>query len=237
MLELLFVVSVIGILAAIMIPNLLQAQVRAKISRARMEMAGIKLALGDYYVDYHAYPPPAPTPEPPPPAQPQPPAPSAQPQLMVPGIPARAASGLASPPQPGMPPSIWEVPYQEPTFYYPGRGRTSDPSERVASPLEALTTPVPYIPLLPFDPFHHVIAFAGPYGESVPYQYRPHLTPSGEGVHLDVPGLRGTFLYSLWSYGPDKAGSTFFTGQIVSMVIYDPSNGTTSAGDVVLSGP
>jgi len=44
MIELLIVVSIIGILASIAIPNFLQAQTRAKVARAKTEMAMLELA-------------------------------------------------------------------------------------------------------------------------------------------------------------------------------------------------
>lgn len=57
MIELLIVVSIIGVLAAIAIPNFLQAQTRAKVGRAKTEMAMLELSLEQYYLDQKAYPP------------------------------------------------------------------------------------------------------------------------------------------------------------------------------------
>ena len=57
MIELLIVVSIIGILASIAIPNFLQAQTRAKVARAKTEMAMLELSLEQYYLDQKAYPP------------------------------------------------------------------------------------------------------------------------------------------------------------------------------------
>jgi prepilin-type N-terminal cleavage/methylation domain-containing protein len=56
LIELLIVVAIIGILAAIAIPNFLQAQVRAKVATAQTEMRTLGLALEQYYVDQNAYP-------------------------------------------------------------------------------------------------------------------------------------------------------------------------------------
>ncbi len=56
LIELLIVVAIIAILAAIAIPNLLQAQIRAKVSRARGDMHSIALALESYNVDRNVYP-------------------------------------------------------------------------------------------------------------------------------------------------------------------------------------
>ena len=55
--ELLFVVGIIAILAAVAIPNLLAAQVRAKVARVKADMAGIATAIEAYWVDYGSLPP------------------------------------------------------------------------------------------------------------------------------------------------------------------------------------
>lgn len=55
LIELLIVVAIIGILAAIAIPNFLQAQTRAKISRAMAEMKSIATALELYSTDNNDY--------------------------------------------------------------------------------------------------------------------------------------------------------------------------------------
>ncbi len=56
LIELLIVVAIIAILAAIAIPNFLQAQVRAKISRVKADMASMATALESYEVDNDQYP-------------------------------------------------------------------------------------------------------------------------------------------------------------------------------------
>ncbi len=57
LIELLIVVAIIAILAAIAIPNFLAAQVRAKASRARADLRSIATALETYAVDCNHYPP------------------------------------------------------------------------------------------------------------------------------------------------------------------------------------
>ena len=56
LIELLIVVAIIAILAAIAVPNFLEAQVRAKVSRARNDMRSLATALETYYVDNNSYP-------------------------------------------------------------------------------------------------------------------------------------------------------------------------------------
>jgi type II secretion system protein G len=57
LIELLIVVAIIAILAAIAIPNLLEAQIRSKISRCVSEIRTMGEALEMYCVDYSRYPP------------------------------------------------------------------------------------------------------------------------------------------------------------------------------------
>jgi type II secretory pathway pseudopilin PulG len=53
---LLIVVAIIAILAAIAVPNFLEAQVRSKVSRARADMRSLATALESYATDYTRYP-------------------------------------------------------------------------------------------------------------------------------------------------------------------------------------
>lgn len=55
--ELLIVVAIIAILAAIAVPNFLEAQTRSKISRAQNDLRAITTALEAYRVDENKYPP------------------------------------------------------------------------------------------------------------------------------------------------------------------------------------
>lgn len=57
LIELLIVVAIIAILAAIAVPNFLEAQARAKVSREKADMRTLATALETYAVDYNVYPP------------------------------------------------------------------------------------------------------------------------------------------------------------------------------------
>jgi prepilin-type N-terminal cleavage/methylation domain-containing protein len=56
LIELLIVVAIIAILAAIAVPNFLEAQTRAKVSRVRADMRSIATAIESYRVDMNEYP-------------------------------------------------------------------------------------------------------------------------------------------------------------------------------------
>jgi prepilin-type N-terminal cleavage/methylation domain-containing protein len=57
LIELLIVVAIIAILAAIAVPNFLEAQTRSKVSRVKSDLRTLATALEAYSVDYNNYPP------------------------------------------------------------------------------------------------------------------------------------------------------------------------------------
>lgn len=56
LIELLIVVAIIAILAAIAVPNFLEAQTRSKVSRVRSDHRSLATAIETYYVDNNEYP-------------------------------------------------------------------------------------------------------------------------------------------------------------------------------------
>ena len=56
LIELLIVVAIIAVLAAIAVPNFLEAQTRAKVSRTAADMRTLLTALESYHVDHNNYP-------------------------------------------------------------------------------------------------------------------------------------------------------------------------------------
>lgn len=57
LIELLIVVAIIAILAAIAVPNFLEAQTRAKVSRVKADQRSIVTGIESYRVDHNKYPP------------------------------------------------------------------------------------------------------------------------------------------------------------------------------------
>ncbi|MDK2973364.1 MAG: type pilus assembly protein PilA, partial [Candidatus Sumerlaeota bacterium] len=56
LIELLIVVAIIAILAAIAVPNFLEAQVRSKVSRTKADMRTTAVGIEAYWTDYNAGP-------------------------------------------------------------------------------------------------------------------------------------------------------------------------------------
>ena len=56
LIELLIVVAIIGILAAIAVPNFLNAQTRAKVARVKSELRSLTVATDSYQLDHNGYP-------------------------------------------------------------------------------------------------------------------------------------------------------------------------------------
>ncbi len=56
LIELLIVIAIIAILAAIAVPNFLEAQVRAKVSRVKADQRSLATGLESYYIDNNSYP-------------------------------------------------------------------------------------------------------------------------------------------------------------------------------------
>ena len=55
LIELLIVVAIIAILAAIAVPNFLEAQTRSKVSRVKAELRSLATGLESYFTDHNAY--------------------------------------------------------------------------------------------------------------------------------------------------------------------------------------
>jgi prepilin-type N-terminal cleavage/methylation domain-containing protein len=56
LLELLIAIAIISIITAIVVPNLMSANIRDKVSGVKADMGSIAIALEDYKVDYGEYP-------------------------------------------------------------------------------------------------------------------------------------------------------------------------------------
>jgi len=57
LIELLIVIAIILILIAIALPNFLEAQIRAKVTKTKAELRTMKTAMEEYFLDWKVYPP------------------------------------------------------------------------------------------------------------------------------------------------------------------------------------
>jgi len=178
LIELLVVVAIIAILAAIAIPNLLEAQVRSKVSRAKSDLRAIVTSVESYVVDWNQYP-------------------------------------------------TYHYYNNNPLFFYMG-GIVQDfglsPPYTGASPI---TTPISYMSSVPQDPF----SAAEPGFAEYTRQYHFVNWPYGIAAVSD-PARKVSFGEAYEDYGPYRLHSRGPDGLGPDKLLYDPTNGTTSAGDV-----
>ena len=198
LIELLIVVAIIAILAAIAVPNFLEARVRSKISRCLADLRSLKVGMEAYFVDNNAYP-------------------------TDPGWTMTILSEngwLMLEPAPGGAAAIGNIPYSK---KYMGA---------------FLTTPMAYLARVPMDYFNSNIqrksGFYPPYHAQA--SYYAGIFPKPEAMNiLSSASTQGSI--SAWvfeSCGPDllwwcdgpRDWNKFY---------YDPTNGTVSAGDIVMT--
>ncbi|MBX7245958.1 MAG: prepilin-type N-terminal cleavage/methylation domain-containing protein [Candidatus Sumerlaeaceae bacterium] len=181
LIELLIVVAIIAILAAIAVPNFLLAQVRAKVSRAQADQRSLATALEAYAVDHNNK--------------------------------------------------------------YPAYGNPRDyalfAGEAVVFVPVSVTTPVAYMTSLPADvfpgkrtglatdnntPYFYMHNYEVVYlGKS---QYEGHV----QQHYTSLTGSDRAVMWTVWSFGPDLADNH-------GIILYDPTNGTVSPGDMMRFGP
>jgi prepilin-type N-terminal cleavage/methylation domain-containing protein len=178
LIELLIVVAIIGILAAIAVPNFMNAQIRAKVARVKGDLKAVGTALEMYKMDQNALP--------------------------------------------------------------------LGPGPDLLSWSTVLTTPVAYISNVNMlDPFGGADKFS--FGSAFEWQkgykyfcfkFYPD-DPSSTWMGRAGLGAYSMEGYLLYSFGPDKAQTSlewYAAGQGNSGMIYHPSNGLISAGDIGIAG-
>jgi len=179
LIELLIVVAIIAILAAIALPNLLEAQTRAKVSRAKNDLRVLATATTIYYTDKNAWPP----------------------------------------------------------DNFPGQ-------QLDVESYHFLTTPIAYLSSVPGNPFSEDTPPAQ--RRSREYEYWLG-SVNGAGQQQYDPGAGSNGVYARFSsVGPDGQSDVAvnwiarFSPLAIAIrapeflnAIYDPTNGTTSAGDVL----
>jgi len=202
LIELLIVVAIIGILAAIAVPNFLNAQVRAKVARAESEIRSLKNSLESFFIDNNAY----------------------MPMNTDRTTMNKQYRSLESDPAKGA--AVINI-----AHIAIGNARTG---RRLY-----LTTPVAYISSIPYDPFRGSGTDGG-YGYGSDGQSYYILTSWGpdtadglgvKGGELDEREYTGARLSDFRRAGVRK--SKF----VLAGLKFDPSNGTSSSGDILSPGP
>jgi prepilin-type N-terminal cleavage/methylation domain-containing protein len=193
LIELLIVVAIIAILAAIAVPNFLEAQVRSKVSRAKADMRTIATAIESYAVDYNTAP--------------------------------------------------FDFDDSNPPAF-------ALMSQRMI--YRKITTPVAYLTSVPADPFHVKPMPFNTWAEGMspginaqvkalfpgdpphPYSYNTEGAYAAPLGYPYPPHAGRPARYGLTSLGPSR----FFDSAIFRRpLLYDPSNGTVSVGDIVMRYP
>lgn len=184
LIELLIVVAIIAILAAIAVPNFLEAQTRSKVSRAKADMRTIRTGLESYAVDTNHY-----------------------------IIDYNALSGT--------------------------------PADDEYTTWVTLTTPISYLTSVLFTPFqsNRPDHDNNPYGDKNVYEYwgDPFFHDPPAGARASVVDQLG-FKWIMGNLGPNLERD-FIGVDAVDYVdlergealIYDPTNGTISSGDILSS--
>ncbi len=214
LIELLIVVAIISILAAIAVPNFLEAQTRAKVSRVKSDLRTLATAMEAYFVDNNSY----------------------------------VKDSDSSLDTNDVGPAAGD--------------RNAPEFALAANGLLYLTSPISYITSLPHDPFSNVVAVSGAGAISYrvgsgswSYSAPPINTADHQDSHVVFPITGAVHAWVAIGVGPDgsraRMGYKCFPfmpannvkegppstalnskGQPFCYTDYDPSNGTTSIGDV-----
>ena len=214
LIELLIVVAIIAILAAIAVPNFLEAQVRAKVSRVKTDMRSIATAIESYMIDNNDY------------------AASARHEAVGNEQTVHSVFANATPaPDPLEDHAAGRVTFR---IYMPDDAGHAGHS---------LTTPVSYMSNLPKDVFADTRGATFGYWNAqgrgyMMWSYGPDADESDGNGQIQSSFLEGTDPYD-WAtnsvYNPLKggAGDDLWTGPDGDeSYTYDSTNGTTSTGDV-----
>ncbi len=201
LIELLIVVAIIGILAAIAVPNFLNAQIRAKVSRSYADMRNTLTAIEQLRLDKGV--------------------------LLV---------------------DFWD---DDTTWgrdrindVFNGVGGRPEASRRQVDVLAPITSPVSYMSSIPKDPFvpNHLQETSGGHserfglaGNDVYYYADNDPANSGGdygGTNYEPPLKPGDYI--LMAFGPAAEQMYGGSNGIRYGVPYDPSNGTSSIGDIMM---
>jgi len=214
LIELLIVVAIIAILAAIAVPNFLEAQVRSKVSRAKADQRSLATAIESYFVDNNLYP-----------AAAREGTGNCQaPNNTVPVNPT-SQGNFNKYVKPSSPPSNLAN-----VFSFAARSSTQQ--------MMLLTTPISYITSYPADPFADTKGatfcyFANANGWIL-WSCGPD-TDEAQGTELGFVTAPGpNKVETIYDVSIAQPSAVLIAGQAAAnrAYTYDPTNGTVSPGDV-----
>jgi prepilin-type N-terminal cleavage/methylation domain-containing protein len=202
LIELLIVVAIIAILAAIAVPNFLEAQTRAKVSRVKADMRSLATAIETYVLDWNSYPPCN--------------------DFQLAGV--RLTEG-------DMIPDDMTLERLSTPISYMTNAWLQDPF------FTNMFTSFSEVSGIPGTPMPEMVG-EGPQWTSLKYtSWQPEgRTEIPNGGGFSVPGPSRSWLTS--SGGPDRITIAIggvlanFSGDDTQLIIYDPTNGTVSFGDI-----
>jgi prepilin-type N-terminal cleavage/methylation domain-containing protein len=227
LIELLIVVAIIAILAAIAVPNFLEAQVRSKVSRAKSDQRSLATAIEAYFVDNNLYPAAgvhsagtitAQTNNP------------SNGQQRNPSGQGNINEYLAKQANQGN-----QNPKLQDVYSF-----AAQPTGVTGSPMMTLTTPIGYITSYPADPFVDTKGCTFCYFSNssgwILWSPGPD-TDEAQGTNLGLNGTSGPAntvetLYNIGESQPSLALMCGASGSPSKAFTYDPTNGTVSPGDV-----
>ena len=202
LIELLIVVAIIAILAAIAVPNFLEAQVRSKVSRVKADVRSIVTGLKAYIVDYNAYP-------------------GLDDQTPLGRMAYTGEIMYAITTPVSYMTSVPNDPFATGTFRY------NQGVQGQGEPLSAAANPW-------MRTYHYLSiknTLYGGAGSGSPFFYIGSLGPDRK---YGVGGAEGSGPWenSWWLVEQSAAGTPWTSNGPLMGVIYDPTNGTSSAGDI-----
>ncbi len=188
LIELLIVVAIIAILAAIAVPNFLEAQTRSKVSRVKADLRSLATAAEAYLVDWNVYP----------------------------------TYHYLSPSPGGA----------SPEFFFGGNAFAGGAPDPAWDGKNQITTPISYITSIPNDVFYVVK------GSATEFERRQFLWVNwryAEKRSIITAAALNTVLRQYGAWRMTSAGPDLSRGQLPGdffLTIYDPTNGTTSLGQI-----
>jgi prepilin-type N-terminal cleavage/methylation domain-containing protein len=207
LIELLIVVAIIAILAAIAVPNFLEAQVRARVARVRADLRSVATALESYATDHNAYPP------------------EGYPDG-APGV-GRPADGVLQQLDPEWDAALSLIRLTTPVAYLTSTGALTDPFAAGRGGRDSSREPEATIRAYYYVDYPNFALLHFSLSDDRAFRF------TGWGLSsLGPDGLVDGILFVPWQVGTQGAGAL----PAAARTVYDPTNGTVSKGDLARFG-